>query len=87
VFKKRKNSYLTKSGTYLFKNMDDMIKMDFNQTGREYVDWVYVVADRVQWQIHVKKKVKYEFPATRKILLLAYWLRASQAQLRGSGWL
>ena len=28
-----------------------MIKMDFNQTGCEYMDWVYVVADTVQWQI------------------------------------
>jgi len=61
--------------------------MDFNQTGCEYVDWIYVDVDRDQWQIHVKTKVKYEHLVTRKIPLLAYWLRASQVQLRGSGWL
>lgn len=44
-----------------------MIKMDFNQTGCEYVNWVYVVTDRVQWQIHVKTKVKFEFLVTRKM--------------------
>jgi len=52
--------------------------------GCEYVDFVYVVADRVQWQSHVKTKVKYEFLVTRKIPSLAYWLRASQIQLRVS---
>jgi len=88
VLTKRTNAYLTKqSRTDVFKNMGDTIKMDFNQTGCEYVDWIFAVADRVQWEIHVKMKVKYEFLVTRKIPLLAYWLHASQIQLRGSWWL
>jgi hypothetical protein len=33
-----------------------MIKMH-GHTTLKYVDYVYVVADRVQWQIHVKTKV------------------------------
>jgi len=47
----------------------------------------FAVADRVQWQTHVKTKVNYEFLVRRKIPLLAYWLHASQVQLRVSGWL
>lgn len=55
-----------------------MINIDFNQTGCEYVDWIYVVAVKVQWQIRVETKVKYEFLVTLEIHLLAYSLHAPQ---------